>query len=79
MGMVELEQVHTLDDQRTLRTMLESHLKYTGSRKAKSVLDNWKSTLRKFLKIMPIDYKRVLAERKASALKEQAKEMVGHG
>jgi glutamate synthase (NADPH) large chain len=79
MGMVELEKIHTSEDQRTLRSMVESHLRYTGSRKAKQVLDNWKSSLPKFLKIMPIDYKRVLAERKASALKEQAKEMVGHG
>ena len=34
----------------------------------------------KFVKIMPIDYKRVLAERKAAALKERAqKDMVAHG
>jgi hypothetical protein len=36
--------------------------------------------LRKFVKIMPIDYKRVLAERKAAAAKELAqKEMAAHG
>jgi len=55
-------------------------LKYTGSRKAKQVLDNWKVMLPKFVKIMPIDYKKVLAERKAAALKERAqKDMVAHG
>jgi len=43
-------------------------------------LDDWKAMAQKFLKIMPIDYKRVLAERKAAALKEQAKkDMVAHG
>jgi glutamate synthase (NADPH/NADH) large chain/glutamate synthase (ferredoxin) len=80
MGMVELEKMHAPEDQQIVRTMIEAHLKYTGSRKAKLVLDNWKAMVPKFVKIMPIDYKRVLAERKAAALKEQAlKDMVAHG
>ena len=80
MGMVELEKVRGTADQSLLRTLIESHLKYTGSRKAKQVLDNWKAMVPKFVKIMPIDYKRVLAERKAAALKERAqKDMVAHG
>ena len=59
--------------------MVEAHLKYTGSRKAKKVLDAWDIMLPKFVKVMPIDYKRVLAERKAAAAKEQAhKEMAAH-
>jgi glutamate synthase (NADPH/NADH) large chain/glutamate synthase (ferredoxin) len=40
---------------------------YTGSRKAKQVLDAFDGTLRKFVKIMPVDYKRVLEERKRKA------------
>ena len=40
MGMVELEKVRGTADQSLLRTLIESHLKYTGSRKAKQVLDN---------------------------------------
>jgi glutamate synthase (NADPH/NADH) large chain/glutamate synthase (ferredoxin) len=77
MGMVELEKVKTAEDRQVLKAMLEAHLKYTGSRKAKLVLDNWTGMLAKFVKIMPIDYKRVLAERKAAAAKERAhKEMV---
>jgi glutamate synthase (NADPH) large chain len=80
MGMVELEKLHAAEDQQIVRAMIESHLKYTGSCKAKLVLDNWKAMVPKFVKIMPIDYKRVLAERKAAALKEQAqKDMVAHG
>jgi glutamate synthase (NADPH) large chain len=80
MGMVELEKLHATEDQQIVRAMIESHLKYTGSCKAKLVLDNWKAMVPKFVKIMPIDYKRVLAERKAAALKEQAqKDMVAHG
>jgi glutamate synthase (NADPH/NADH) large chain/glutamate synthase (ferredoxin) len=82
MGMVELEKVVTAGDKKILRTMIESHHAYTGSRKAKKVLEAWEAMLPKFVKIMPIDYKRVLAERKAAAAKEQAhkeKEMVAHG
>jgi glutamate synthase (NADPH) large chain len=79
MGMVELEKMRVGEDQQIVRTLIEAHLKYTGSRKAKLVLDNWKTMVSKFVKIMPIDYKRVLAERKAAALKEQAqKDMVAH-
>ncbi len=82
MGMIELEKVVTAEDKRTLRAMIESHFTYTGSRKAKTVLDAWDVMLPKFVKIMPVDYKRVLAERKAAAAKQQAqrghKEMASH-
>jgi glutamate synthase (NADPH/NADH) large chain/glutamate synthase (ferredoxin) len=47
--------------------MITSHFLYTGSRKAKQVLDAWDTTLPKFVKVMPIDYKRVLEERKRKA------------
>ena len=73
----------TPEDKQTLRTMIENHHRYTGSRKAKLVLDNWEVLLPKFVKVMPVDYKRVLSERKAAAAKQQArkqqKEAVAHG
>ncbi len=72
-GMVELEPVASEEDKSILKTMIESHLRYTGSRKAKLVLDQWDAMLPKFVKVMPIDYKRVLGERKAAAAKQQAK------
>jgi glutamate synthase (NADPH/NADH) large chain/glutamate synthase (ferredoxin) len=81
MGMVELEKVKTAEDRQVLKAMLEAHLKYTGSRKAKLVLDGWQAMLPKFVKIMPSDYKRVLAERKAAAAKDKAhkdKELAAH-
>ncbi|MGH7256194.1 MAG: glutamate synthase subunit alpha, partial [Nitrospirales bacterium] len=85
MGMVELEKVTAPDDQKVLREMIENHARYTGSRKAKTILDAWASMLPKFVKVMPVDYKRVLAERKAAAAKGQAqrdsskKQAVTHG
>jgi len=69
LGMVELEPVITDDDKKLLHEMITSHFLYTGSRNAKRILDAWEALLPKFVKVMPIDYKRVLAERKAAAAK----------
>jgi glutamate synthase (NADPH/NADH) large chain len=69
LGMVELEQVTSDDDKKLLHDMITSHFMYTGSRNAKRILDGWEAILPKFVKVMPIDYKRVLAERKAAAAK----------
>jgi glutamate synthase (NADPH/NADH) large chain/glutamate synthase (ferredoxin) len=67
LGMVELEKVVTDEDKRTLHQMITSHFMYTGSRNAKRILDAWETMLPKFVKVMPIDYKRVLEERKRKA------------
>jgi glutamate synthase (NADPH/NADH) large chain/glutamate synthase (ferredoxin) len=69
LGMIELEKVSMAEDKKLLHEMITSHFMYTGSRKAKQVLDSWQATLPKFVKVMPVDYKRVLAERKAAAAK----------
>ena len=83
LGMVELEKVNSPDDKKTLRTMIESHIQYTGSRKGKMILESWDTILPKFVKVMPTDYKRVLQERKAALAKEHAQrgmvEMAGRG
>jgi glutamate synthase (NADPH/NADH) large chain/glutamate synthase (ferredoxin) len=63
-GMVELEPVSTKEDKQLLHELITKHFMYTGSRKAKQVLDAFDATLPKFVKIMPVDYKRVLEERK---------------
>ena len=61
--MVFLEDVVEEADIEAVHRMLTDHLRYTGSVNAKRVLDNWDATLPKFVKVMPIDYKRVLLER----------------
>ncbi len=66
-GMVELEKVTTAEDKKTLHQMITSHFMYTGSRNAKRILDSWDSILPQFEKVMPVDYKRVLEERKKKA------------
>jgi glutamate synthase (NADPH/NADH) large chain len=62
MGMVELEDVSVDEDIDELKTLIENHLKYTGSDVAKAALDNWTETIKQFVKVMPTDYKRVLQE-----------------
>ncbi|MBL8072767.1 MAG: glutamate synthase large subunit [Nitrospira sp.] len=66
-GMVELEAVSAKDDKQLLHGLLTKHFMYTGSRKAKQVLDTFDATLPKFVKVMPVDYKRVIEERKRKA------------
>jgi glutamate synthase (NADPH/NADH) large chain len=62
MGMVELESLTAEEDIDELKTMIENHLRYTGSEAAKAVLDNWSASVKQFIKVMPTDYKRVLEE-----------------
>ncbi len=66
-GMVELEPVTTKEDKQLLHGLITKHFMYTGSRKAKQVLDAFEATVPKFAKVMPVDYKRVLEERKRKA------------
>jgi len=52
------------DDVSELRELIEQHLDFTGSSVAREVLDAWPEVLSDFVKVMPTDYKRVLAERR---------------
>jgi glutamate synthase (NADPH/NADH) large chain len=70
MGMVELESLEVEEDIDEVKTLIENHLKYTGSDVAKAALDNWDDTVKQFVKVMPTDYKRVLQEMKQQ--KQQA-------
>jgi glutamate synthase domain-containing protein 3 len=63
-GMVDLDPVEDEEDIAELRELLEWHLKYTGSDVARRILDEWPDVLGQFIKVMPTDYKRVLAERR---------------
>lgn len=64
LDMVGLERVITEEDKSKLHSLMEEHLKYTGSMNALKVLKTWEDILPKFLKVMPHDYKRILEERK---------------
>jgi len=64
LGTVELEKVETAGDKSELHNLVHLHHKHTGSTVARRVLDQWPEVLKHFIKVMPTDYKRVLAERK---------------
>ncbi|MCG5530724.1 glutamate synthase large subunit [Halorhodospira halochloris] len=49
-------------DVKRLRTLIERHLSYTGSQRAREILDDWEHYLPKFIKVMPLDFRRALNE-----------------
>ncbi len=72
-GMVKLGPVEG-EDEKVLRDLVQKHYDLTESAVAKRVLDSWEDTLAKFVRVMPVDYARVLEERKRAA--QQAEERV---
>ena len=49
-------------DEERLYQLIERHLHYTGSARARAILDDWASYLPKFVKVMPVEYRRALEE-----------------
>ncbi|HUS63285.1 MAG TPA: glutamate synthase large subunit [Kofleriaceae bacterium] len=66
MGMVELESLRDDSEVWLVYGLIEEHVRTTGSPLGNRILDNWESMVGHFVKVMPLDYKRVLAERKAA-------------
>ncbi len=60
LDMVDIENVHQREDVEFVRTMIERHWAYTGSRQAKRILDRWSDMIGRFVKVMPIDYRKAL-------------------
>ncbi|MBT3307740.1 MAG: glutamate synthase subunit alpha, partial [Alphaproteobacteria bacterium] len=54
------------DDEARLRFLVERHLKFTGSERARIILDSWDAFLPKFVKVLPVDYRRALLEMQAN-------------
>ena len=63
-------------DEAQLRKLLEEHNRWTGSKRARELLDNWESSRLKFVKVFPLEYKRALGElharKEAQALTSRA-------
>jgi glutamate synthase (NADPH) large chain len=68
MDMVGLEPVKSEEDIELLHGMVERHLEWSGSDRARRLLDDWDEVLPNFLKVMPHDLKRILRERQDAAL-----------
>lgn len=67
--MVELEAVESQEDIDELKGFIQNHAQFTQSDVAKRILDQWTKFLPKFVKVMPVDYKRVLEEMKVAKKK----------
>jgi glutamate synthase (NADPH/NADH) large chain len=57
-------------DEAILRRLIERHFKYTGSTRARNLLDDWANSRSKFVKVFPTDYKRALEEMHFSSMEE---------
>ena len=72
--LVDLEAVADEEDVVELRELITRHQVFTGSNVAARILDHWDSSLKKFVKVMPRDYKRALKELQAEAAASAAGE-----
>jgi len=55
-------------DEELLKRLLQDHHRWTGSKRARELLDNWSESRLKFVKVFPNEYKRALIERKERKL-----------
>ena len=82
-GRVEINHMEQSDGE-LLRSLIQRHLHYTGSRRARSILDQFDHYFPKFVKVMPMEYRRALQEMAAAQNKGASKgaaqmERVKHG
>jgi len=61
-GRVDVSHDMTRFDAIRLRQLIEDHLAHTGSAVARRILDDWENSLSKFIKVMPVEYRRALRE-----------------
>jgi glutamate synthase (NADPH) large chain len=54
-------------DEMILKGLIERHFKYTGSTRARILLDDWQTGRTKFVKVFPVEYRRALTEMAAAA------------
>jgi glutamate synthase (NADPH) large chain len=59
-GLVDISTDMTRHDSIRLRLLIENHRRYTNSARAHDILLNWEYYMPKFVKVMPVDYKRAL-------------------
>ncbi|GGE38541.1 glutamate synthase [Agaricicola taiwanensis] len=61
-GLIDVMEDMNHHDEERLRQLIENHAHYTGSTRARTILDNWADYRPKFVKIMPVEYRRALRE-----------------
>jgi glutamate synthase domain-containing protein 3 len=75
--MVDLEGLEDAQEEQFVKDLITRHMDFTKSPRAQHILESWSQYREKLVKIMPLDYRRVLTERKEKAAKVYA--MVQHG
>jgi glutamate synthase (NADPH/NADH) large chain len=73
-GRVDITGDMTGYDAERLRILITRHARFTGSKRATEILTNWAKYLPMFRKVMPVEYRRALAEMKEQAAAMQAAE-----
>ena len=71
MDMIELSLIEDRTRRDELHGLIEEHYKHTGSKIAKTMLDDWSKYVDEFIQITPIEYKRVLQEEAMRKLQEK--------
>jgi glutamate synthase domain-containing protein 3 len=66
LGMIHLEPLAQSGGDAELQEMIRAHLQRTASRKAKQILDQWAEHRSKFVRVIPVEYKKVLEKQGAS-------------
>jgi glutamate synthase domain-containing protein 3 len=83
LDMVELEGVWDREDRNTLKNLIEQHAQLTASRVAMNILEDWKAQYPLFVKVVPIEYRKVLERMKLNEYRDDetisATEEVYHG
>jgi glutamate synthase (NADPH/NADH) large chain/glutamate synthase (ferredoxin) len=64
---------HGESDEAQLKKLLADHNRWTGSKRARDLLDNWETSRLKFVKVFPNEYKRALGEIHARKIAAAAK------
>ena len=76
-GLVDVLSDMTRFDAERLHQLVANHARYTGSTRAQEILDHWNDYLPKFRKVMPVEYRRALAELMAEQEGEQMLAVAG--
>ena len=75
MDMVEINLVEESQYRKELHELIRQHYLYTGSKLARTMLDDWNRYVEDFIQVVPIEYKRVLHEEQMNKLKQKIADM----
>ena len=75
MDMVEINLVDDSSYRKELHELIRQHYLYTGSKLARTMLDDWNRYVEDFIQVVPIEYKRVLKEEQVKKLQQKIADM----